>query len=1074
MKRTCTHKYTSVLAVLVGTFAVACSGEESTAESNQVTTAGEASSTGADEMSGTTTGGDTGADVVMPDGISIVVQVKSLAGEVIPGATVAVARGSASPGGSAVKTAKVGIALLEGLSEGDVTLVVDAPGYARNMAILKVKEDDHLRHEVRLVPMSDPVEIDPKSGGAVEIGDVRVTFPKNSLINRRTGDVVHGKAMVTVGYFNPTKYSLAYSPAPLWGRTTDNEMMPLGTMGMVEVTVRGEDGELLQVADNKQVAIEFDLPPSLADVLPTDRGWDLWTLGEQGYWIEEPNDIAVTPDMDNPATRVARFTTPHLSWFNFDLKIWDPPRCFNVHPVDVMGEPWYGDGKSITAQAELIEPEYLLSWSGPQSLNSPDDFFCMEIPLAGVAHLSFVETNGATPISEKVVLTAKPDLPESVCAESSRANQWNSGDCTDVYVQVFETATSCAELGYADGAYRLCEEAQPGLLGICRESRQYCIGGEWTECDGGVQPSMEVCETEDNPYIALDENCNGEYDENCASCDPVEGHGLCYPGPESEVGVGVCAYGYVTCDEWGNWGVCGEDLPLPEDQDEFPPPIGPGIEDCDTPNIDENCDGKSDCTGDTLTAYSLGDDDNEHTIAALEIDAVDNVVIAANVTGTGDLASFGVVPGFCDLQALNGDGSTDAFIARHTSDPMCASVAKIGGPGEQRVRGLNVSNFALSAVGDFDGSIDKDGNSCPQLDAAGTGKDIFFAQYLDGDTCLGRVRYGSEDTDETVLLATTDNDPAPKYYVVGKFAGSKLDLGGQCEGLVNSDMTPDMFVAKFDISGNCLWATGLKGISGDKFEATGIDVDEPAMLGEERSVVITGYFRGEIDLGVEEDTYNSPNDHINGYLLRISDGGVPTASKRLKSHEDEGVGSLGWKLEPYDVAAASDGAGNEVVVVGSFLGHFDGKPNNAAFAGQSDMFLASFSEDFSLLSVLVYGGAGEDRIESVTIDGDDNIVFVGSTASDSLITNVGVLPTQEGYDGFVGKYAVGSLNPVWPMPVRLFGTEKAQYGKHVAVDAGGNIVVGAEFLGEIVVENMMTSLNNADTNLDLAILRLYP
>ena len=76
------------------------------------------------------------------------------------------------------------------------------------------------------------------------------------------------------------------------------------------------------------------------------------------------------------------------------------------------------------------------------------------------------------------------------------------------------------------------------------------MGGKWGPCNGGVQPSAEVCDGKDN-------NCNGQVDENLTR--PCSGQ--CGPGTQ-------------TCEN-GVWGPCSA--------------REPSIEVCD--GVDNDCDG---------------------------------------------------------------------------------------------------------------------------------------------------------------------------------------------------------------------------------------------------------------------------------------------------------------------------------------------------------------------------------------------------------------------------------------------------------------------------------------------------
>ena len=91
-------------------------------------------------------------------------------------------------------------------------------------------------------------------------------------------------------------------------------------------------------------------------------------------------------------------------------------------------------------------------------------------------------------------------------------------------------------------------------VGVCKKGTQSCTANHtWGKCMNEIIPQAEICDGKDN-------NCNGKIDEGI-KCDCLAGHvQVCYTGPKSTIGVGICKKGSQSCIANHTWGQCKNEV----------------------------------------------------------------------------------------------------------------------------------------------------------------------------------------------------------------------------------------------------------------------------------------------------------------------------------------------------------------------------------------------------------------------------------------------------------------------------------------------------------------------------------
>lgn len=163
--------------------------------------------------------------------------------------------------------------------------------------------------------------------------------------------------------------------------------------------------------------------------------------------------------------------------------------------------------------------------------------------------------------------------------------------------------------------------------------------------------------------------------------------------------------------------------------------------------------------------------------------------------------------------------------------------------------------------------------------------------------------------------------------------------------------------------------------------------------------------------------------------------------------DPNGTGSGGSRT----AGIALDAAGN-TVVAGSFYGSMTLGNTMLVSAGYSDIFVARLSPGGQWLQAVRAGGPGEDRANSMVLDGAGNTVVAGQfgnlIAGATAVFGATTL-TAAGTIGDADAF-VATLSPAgqWTQAVRA-GGPRADRATKLVLDAAGNAVVAGYFTGSI-------------------------
>ncbi len=226
-------------------------------------------------------------------------------------------------------------------------------------------------------------------------------------------------------------------------------------------------------------------------------------------------------------------------------------------------------------------------------------------------------------------------------------------------------------------------------------------------------------------------------------------------------------------------------------------------------------------------------------------------------------------------------------------------------------------------------------------------------------------RAGGNDADDIFDMVT---DVDGNIYATGYFKNTALFGEGSNQVSLTSAGGADIFFAKYNSSGDLIWAKRAGG-------STGFDWGNEITLDSQNNFIITGYFDTQASFGEGGAmvTLNAPGDDRDIFVCKYSNSG-----QLIWAFNEGGV---------YDDSGSGlniDDEGN-IYLVGNFKGSavFDAGGNpvtiNAAGGGEDqDGFIAKYTDEGNLTWAIGYGFAeGSDGLSDIEIDAPGNLYVSG-------------------------------------------------------------------------------------------------
>jgi hypothetical protein len=296
-------------------------------------------------------------------------------------------------------------------------------------------------------------------------------------------------------------------------------------------------------------------------------------------------------------------------------------------------------------------------------------------------------------------------------------------------------------------------------------------------------------------------------------------------------------------------------------------------------------------------------------------------------------------------------------------------------------------------------------------------------------------------------------------YVAGSFVGTATFPTSPTPTTFTSAGENDIFVAKYDVSGNVVWAQRFGGIHGDGANAIKYD-------GFGNVYVVGSY--------VESTDFNGTllSNPIAGttdvYIAKIS------AATGSVIWVRQGAGSNSFYYDFNSRAAldvAVDSNGNPYIT-GNFTGNITFSPLATLSTGWWDIYVVKYSAAGAAQWAVQAGspeaGYSSESGKGIAVDQSGNVYITGVLNGTSAYpTMFGSIPVVSGGGGgfyesdfFIAKYNQSTANWEW---VRNGGGSGNDYGNKISLDAAGDAYVNGFYEGTATFgPSILTSVGGND------------
>ena len=371
------------------------------------------------------------------------------------------------------------------------------------------------------------------------------------------------------------------------------------------------------------------------------------------------------------------------------------------------------------------------------------------------------------------------------------------------------------------------------------------------------------------------------------------------------------------------------------------------------------------------------------------------------------------------LQDTYGGGDWDGFVAKFSPTGELLYSSYLGGTGYEHVTSVNIDSGNNIVLTGTTGSSNFP-TTPDALDLTfGGATDGFIMKIAPNGTLLYSSFFGGAGSD---WIYGIQFDASENLMFSGWTSSTGLGTSGSLnENLIGGT---DGFIARVSADGSTLQMFSyLGGTGNDRIYVMDIDSGYNYVLGG-----ITASTNYQVTGGAFQTTASAQGDAV---LTIINHAGTTLFYSTYVGGNDEDLG-LGIAVDSDDnIILSGYTESDDLAVQNAHQATFGG--------GDSDIYVAKFSDNGTLEFLTYLGGTASDKCWDVAVDPSDNIILGGRTFSPNYPAHDGFNDTHFGLeDAVVTKYAPDGQTIIASSYV---GGSNNDIGEGVAVDSSGNVVL---------------------------------